>query len=125
MLFLLLAFPAIVIYYVKLEQLVQKKEVQLGKLHLPAGKLLKRNAGLRIQTTGKTVSYTIVMLLSILAISFQLFIVLAGWPQSAFFAFWIAGHADVSAMKYEPMVGFVNKLYRNVFQQLFFNSQWS
>ena len=50
-------------------------------------------------------------------------IILAHRAQAAFFAFGMAGHADVAAVQDKPVMGFVHEVAGNEFQQLLFGGQ--
>ena len=52
-------------------------------------------------------------------------IIFAGGSQPAYFAFGIAGHADIAAMEDQPMMGDVDEVAGNEFYQLFFGGQGS
>jgi hypothetical protein len=58
--------------------------------------------------------------LSRLLFFLQLFVVLTEMSDLAFVAFWFASQTDVATVKYQPMMGFVYKLFWNVPNQLLF-----
>ena len=41
--------------------------------------------------------------------------------ESAFVAFWVTSQTSISAMKYQPMVGFVHQFFGYIFDQLLFS----